>query len=956
MFEGTELTAEMPGVIAIHGAREHNLKNLSLAVPRDCLVVVTGVSGSGKSTLAFDLLFAEGQRRFLDSMNVYARQFVERLSRPDVDLITGIPPTVSIEQRTSRGGGKSTVATVTEVYHFVRLLFARLGTQYCPECRVPVEAQTRDEVGRRLQAEWRRRGELLLLAPVIKSRKGFHTDVAEWAAKHGYGQVRADGKLHATSQRLRLDRFREHNVEIVVGALRRNRAAAGRAFKTPQPLIDETLELGKGTLLALDEDGQISVHSTERACPECGRSFEALDPKNFSYNSPQGWCPRCRGFGELFYLPDVDRGARAEAIEESWYQWQEGSREPCPECQGARLNAVARAVRLDVPNGRLAIGDFKHAPTIEAFSRLPVQRARELFRRVRFKGRAGLIARDILPEIQERLRFLCEVGLGYLQLGRGVPTLSGGESQRIRLAAQLGSNLSGVLYILDEPTIGLHPRYNQQLLAVLQKLRSRGNSVLVVEHDEETMRRADYIIDLGPGAGAHGGQVVAAGTLPELLRHPESITGQCLRAHKSYPARGRRREVRSAECGVRNGECGVREEEAKSEVRRSKVEAPRPSPLDTRPSTLAPRPSKAACGPGWLRLEGAAKNNLKDLAVRFPLGRLVLVTGVSGSGKSTLIGECLRPALSDALKSAKGASRPSRATGRASSLSVSGYESIQAVYEVDQSPIGRTPRSVPATYVGFFDTIRQLFAQVPEARLRGYSPSRFSFNSPQGRCPECEGAGTIKLEMNFLPPAFVRCEVCGGTRFNRETLDIAYRRRNIAQVLELPVEQAAEFFASLPRIRRPLQALCDTGLGYLKLGQTSPTLSGGEAQRVKLVTHFLAGLKEPHLLDRLPKRNLFILEEPTIGLHIADVQRLVEVLQRLVDAGHTVLVIEHNLDLIAEADWVIDLGPEGGEGGGRIVAQGTPEQIARHKRSHTGRFLRKVLNGNRSVLRDCGPL
>ena len=900
MFDATEATARTGGVIAIHGAREHNLKDLSLAVPRDCFVVVTGVSGSGKSTLAFDLLFAEGQRRFLDSMSVYARQFVEQLSRPDVDLITGIPPTVSIEQRSSRGGGKSTVATVTEVYHFVRLLFARLGTQYCPECRLAVEAQTRDEVGRRLQRELRGRGELLLLAPVIKGRKGFHTDVAEWAAKHGYAQVRADGQLLATSQRLRLDRFREHNVEIVVGALRRNTTAAGRASGAPQRVIDETLELGKGMLLALDDDGQISVHSTERACPGCGRSFEALDPKNFSYNSPRGWCPRCRGFGELFYLPEVDRGARADDIEESWYDWQEGSRETCPECQGARLNAVARAVRLDAAGGLSAMGDFKHGPTIEAFSEMPVRTATEVFGRVRFKGRAGVIARDILPEIQERLSFLSEVGLGYLQLGRGVPTLSGGEGQRIRLAAQLGSNLSGVLYILDEPTIGLHPRDNQQLLAALQKLRSRGNSVLVVEHDEQTMRRADYIIDLGPGAGAHGGEVVAAGTLSQLLRHPGSITGKCLRARKNYPARGRRREVR--------------EEETKSGARQ-----------------------------GWLRLEGACKNNLKDVAVCFPLGRLVLVTGVSGSGKSTLIRECLRPALTDALKSSKGASNSRRIPGRASSLRVSGYESIQAVREVDQSPIGRTPRSVPATYVGFFDTIRQLFAQVPEARLRGYCPGRFSFNSPQGRCPECKGAGTIKLEMSFLPPAFVRCEVCGGTRFNRETLDIAYHGRNIAQVLELSVEAAAEFFASVPRLRGPLQSLCDTGLGYLKLGQTSPTLSGGEAQRVKLVTHLLAGLKEPEPLDCVPKGNLFILEEPTIGLHIADVRRLVDVLQRLVDAGHTVLIIEHNLDLIAEADWVIDLGPEGGEGGGRIVAQGTPEQIARHKGSHTGRFLREVL-------------
>jgi excinuclease ABC subunit A len=961
VFDGTELTAETGGAIAIHGAREHNLKNLSLAVPRNCFVVVTGVSGSGKSTLAFDLLFAEGQRRFLDSMNVYARQFVEQLSRPDVDLITGIPPTVSIEQRSSRGGGKSTVATVTEVYHFLRLLFARLGTQFCPDCRVAVEAQTRDELGRQLQTELRRRGQLLLLAPVVKNRKGFHTDVAEWAAKHGYAQVRADGRLHSTSEQLRLDRFREHNVEIVVGAL----AAGGRAFKagprpapagrpggarllpspdifqapkTPPQLIDQTLELGHGTLLALDQHGQASVHSTERSCPQCGRSFEPLDPKNFSYNSPQGWCPRCRGFGELFYLPDVDRGARAEAIEESWYEWQEGSRDTCPDCQGARLNAVARAVRLDLANRPLPIANWKTAPTIDEFSQMSVAGASRFFRQLKPRGRAGIIARDILPEIRARLKFLCAVGLGYLQLGRGVPTLSGGEGQRIRLAAQLGSNLSGVLYILDEPTIGLHARDNEQLLAALQKLKARGNSVLVVEHDEATMRRADYIIDLGPGAGTHGGQVVATGTLPELLRHPQSITGQCLRAHKTYPARGHRRRV------------SPRATDQAPEGRDQRPEAGvEPHRLPSA-GAAGTKPTKAMAAGGWLTLEHAGRNNLKDITVRFPLGRLVLVTGVSGSGKSTLLRECLLPALRDALKSRRRANAPqaapcgSRRPPHASPLPLAGHESIQAVYEVDQSPIGRTPRSVPATYVGFFDTIRQLFAQVPEARLRGYSPSRFSFNSPQGRCPECAGAGTIKLAMNFLPPAFVRCEVCGGTRFNRETLDLAYHGRNIAQVLELSVEEALALFASVPRIRRALQALCDTGLGYLKLGQTSPTLSGGEAQRVKLVTHLLAGLQEPARLERLPKRNLFILEEPTIGLHIADVQRLVDVLQRLVDAGHTVIIIEHNLDLIAEADWVIDLGPEGGEGGGRIVAQGTPEQIARSQRSHTGRFLRRVLN------------
>ena len=964
MFDDRDLSARRDQSIAIHGAREHNLKNVSLTVPRGQFVVVTGVSGSGKSTLAFDLLFAEGQRRFLDSMNVYARQFVEQLSRPDVDLITGIPPTVSIEQRTSRGGGKSTVATVTEVYHFIRLLFARLGTQFCPDCQIPVEAQTRDELGERLRRELQQRGDLVLLAPVVKNRKGFHTDVAEWAASHGYAEVRADGKLHPTSERLRLDRFREHDVEIVVGVLdakRRAPKSAGRASSRArtsqaeraredarsshlelQPLIDETLKLGQGTLFALDNRGQVTVHSTERACPKCGRSFEALDPKNFSYNSPQGWCPRCRGFGELFYLPDVDRGARADAIEESWYGWQEGEREICPDCGGARLNPIARAVRLRISHSQSPTVNWQGVPTIDAFGQMPVEAASGLFGKIRFTGRAAAIARDILPEIRERLKFLSEVGLGYLQLGRGVPTLSGGEGQRIRLAAQLGSNLSGVLYILDEPTIGLHARDNEQLLAALQKLKARGNSVLVVEHDEATMRRADYIIDLGPGPGVHGGEVVATGTLAELLRHPESVTGKCLRAHRSFPTRGSRRPVTgvsSLKSKAQSPQIPVKQSPPKHAASPGRMDAAFPSEPERRLQSAAGKalPTSAPeVEERWLTLCGASKNNLKNLTARFPLGRLVLVTGVSGSGKSTLIRECLLPALKSRFTP-----HVSRLTPPASALS--GWESLQAVYEVDQSPIGRTPRSIPATYVGFFDDIRQLFAQVPEARLRGYSPSRFSFNSAQGRCPECEGAGTIKLEMNFLPPAFVRCEVCGGTRFNRETLDIEYHDKNIAAVLELSVEEALDFFASLPRIKRPLQALRDTGLGYLKLGQTSPTLSGGEAQRVKLVSHLLAGLKEPHLLDRLPRRNLFILEEPTIGLHMADVQRLVEVLQRLVDAGHSVIVIEHNLDLIAEADWVIDLGPEGGGGGGRIVAEGTPEAIARNKHSHTGQFLRKVL-------------
>lgn len=902
MFEADPPPTESADAIQIHGAREHNLKNVSLAIPRNQFVVITGVSGSGKSTLAFDLLFAEGQRRFLDSMNTYARQFVEQMARPDVDLITGIPPTVSIEQRTSRGGGKSTVATVTEIHHFIRLLFARLGTQHCPDCGVAVEAQTRDELARRLCAETGTRGDLLLLAPVVKNRKGFHTDVAEWAARHGYAEIRADGRIHSTAEPFRLDRFKEHDVEVVVGVLDAPRKTKGRPpakpaspGRLPWERIDEALRIGKGTLYALDNRKHLTVHSTERACPTCGRSFTVLDPKLFSYNSTQGWCPKCRGFGELFELPDVERGARADAIEESWFEWTEGKHEPCPECHGARLNRVALAVRLHTspPAGGRRRGTAEPL-SIESFGRMSVQEALEAFRRITFQGSGAAIARDILPEILERLNFLNEVGLGYLHLGRAVPTLSGGEAQRIRLAAQLGSNLSGVLYVLDEPTIGLHSRDNEQLLRALEQLKQRGNSVVVVEHDEETMRRADWIIDLGPGAGVLGGKVVACGTLAELARHPDSITGECLRAARSFPSRGTRRPVARGAGGAGSGE--------------------------------------------WLQVGPVSANNLQGLEARFPLGRFVVVTGVSGSGKSTLVRECLFPGLKQAV-------RQGRSGG---AIPVTGFQSIRGVYEVDQSPIGRTPRSTPATYVGFFNDIRELFAQTPEARMRGYSASRFSFNSHQGRCPACEGAGVLKLEMNFLPAAYVPCETCHGTRFNRETLDIEMRGRSIGQVLDLSVEEAIGFFSSHPRILRPLEVLRDTGLGYLRLGQTSPTLSGGEAQRVKLVTHLLTGLKEakggPVRRGATEKRNFFILEEPTVGLHMADVRRLVDVIQRLVDGGHSVVVIEHNLDLIAEADWVIDLGPEGGTGGGRLVAEGTPEELAAgHRRSHTGAYLRKLL-------------
>jgi excinuclease ABC subunit A len=900
VLEGPD-RASPTDAIAVHGAREHNLKNISLRIPRGRFVVITGVSGSGKSTLAFDLLFAEGQRRFLDSMNAYARQFVEQLARPDVDQILGIPPTVSIEQRNSRGGGKSTVATVTEIHHFLRLLFSRLGTPYCPDCQIPVEAQTRDQLMARLRNELRRRGDLLLLAPVVRNRKGFHTEIAEWANRHGYRQIRVDGQIRSSQDRLRLDRFREHTIEIVVGSLTRRPSSVQP--ETAERTIEQALDLGQGVLFALDDQAHESVHSIARSCSRCGQSFEPLDPKHFSYNSSQGWCPRCRGFGELFYLPEVERGARADAIEESWFGWQEGKREPCPECQGARLNRFARSARLDVgPANQRALQHLPQFPpddgqvrgtTIVKLGQASIEQAYAFFRGLRLSGIPRRIARDILPEILERLKFLRQVGLGYLQLARAIPSLSGGEAQRIRLAAQLGSNLTGVLYILDEPTIGLHARDNEQLLATLQQLQKRGNSLVVVEHDEATMRRADHIVDLGPGAGALGGYVVAAGSLEELSQHPDSITGQCLREHRTYPSRGQRRTVK---------------------------------PSDPH-----------------LELRQARLNNLKNLTVSIPLHRLVFVTGVSGSGKSTLIRECLLSALRTRLD------KPVAARGKPPAppqgVITKGADAIRTVHEVDQSPIGRTPRSVPATYVGFFDDIRSLFAQTPEARLRGYSASRFSFNSPHGRCPTCQGAGSVKLEMNFLPPAFVTCDVCDGQRFSRETLDIEFAGRNIAQILKMTVKEAFEFFAAFPRIRRPLHALHDTGLDYLPLGQTSPTLSGGEAQRVKLVTHLLGGLRgHPGHFDPREKHSLFLLEEPSVGLHRADVDKLIAVLHRLVDAGHTVLVIEHNLDLIAEADWIIDLGPEGGDAGGRVVATGTPEFVARCRASHTGRYLRSILS------------
>ena len=869
--------------IRVEGAREHNLCNISVNIPRDKLVVVTGVSGSGKSTLAFDILFSEGQRRFLDSLNAYARQFVENMPRPDVDAVHGLPPTVSIEQRISRGGGKSTVSTVTEIHHFIRLLFAKLGVVHCPSCQLPVQTQTLDSLATTLRQCFKERGKLKLLAPRIRNRKGFHTDIGEWANRHGYQQVRADGVYFSTDKPVKLDRFKEHDVEVVIGEIKSNRN------KKNDSLIDEALVHGQGTIFAVDEFGYETVHAISNVCSGCGSSFAPLDPKDFSYNSPRGWCSTCRGFGEIFDMPDIDRGGVQELVEETWYKWSSDCREICPDCKGSRLNPLSSSVRL--PLSVPAKLQFDSEPTIDVFAQTTVSLANSLFTKLECSGRDFEISQDILPEIVSRLNFLKEVGLGYLQLGRSVTTLSGGEAQRIRLAAQLGSNLSGVLYVLDEPTIGLHARDNNQLLDTLQKLKSRGNSVVIVEHDEDTISRADYIIDLGPGAGAEGGEVVASGTLKQILKNKFSMTAIELKRQLN----GQRLLSKS------------------------------------RPTNLPFVNGRVKKKTPSLIFKNLCKNNLKNISVAIPIGRFVAVTGVSGSGKSTMVRECILPELKKAIKS------------KQSDKLIDGSGQIRAVHEVDQSPIGRTPRSIPATYVGFFDTIRLLFSKVPEARMRGFSPARFSFNSSQGRCPECKGVGKVKLEMNFLPPAFMTCDICQGNRFSPEVLDILYNGKTIAEVLDLSVSEAANFFEAIPKIHQSLKALFDNGLGYIKLGQNSPTLSGGEAQRVRLVSYLLSGLSDSNRLKGGTKKNLFVLEEPTIGLHMSDIRRLIEVIQRLVDAGHTVLVIEHNLDLIAAADWIIDLGPEGGDEGGEIVVQGPLKKIIESSLSHTGRYLKRFV-------------
>ena len=892
--------------IRIVNAKEHNLKHLSVDIPRGKFNVISGVSGSGKSTLAFDILFNEGQRRYLESLNAYARSIVQPAGRPEVDAVYGIPPTVAIEQRLSRGGRKSTVGTTTEVWHFLRLLYVKLGTQHCVHDGAAVKPQSADSIAATLLRKHAGR-HVGLLAPLVVNRKGVYTELADWARPRGHSHLRVDGEFLPTTGFPRIDRFKEHTIELPVADFVIDPADEANL----RAQLAKTLELGKGTLHLLHpldglkeaiadgrstrDIGAVEVFSTARACPVCSTSYPELDPRLFSYNSKHGWCPDCVGTGvklsreQRKALDDSVRDDNEKGREQSFAEPEvEGvGDEACPSCEGTRLNAQARAVRF---NG-VAITDI---------ARLSVSEVRQWVRGLMtgdgLAGREADIARDLLPEIESRLAFLEQVGLNYLTLDRGAPTLSGGEAQRIRLAAQLGSHLQGVCYVLDEPTIGLHPRDNQILLDALHQLGAQGNTLVVVEHDEDTIRRADHVIDIGPSAGKRGGRVVAQGTVADLSATADSLTGRYLLHAMKHPLQPRR-VVKTADDA--------------------------------------------------LGLRGAALHNLQKLDVTVPLKRLVVVTGVSGSGKSTLARDVLLTNVAAAVQMrSTAAGKKAWEKGDRPAWSgcdkLLGSEPVDRVLEVDQTPIGKTPRSCPATYIGFWDTVRKLFADTLEAKARGYGPGRFSFNTGEGRCPTCEGQGMRTIEMSFLPDVKVPCETCHGARFNPETLAVTWKGKSIGDVLQMEVDEAVDFFASMPAISHPLQLLKDVGLGYLTLGQPSPTLSGGEAQRIKLVTELSKvrddvgrrGQKAPH--------TLYVLDEPTVGLHMADVEKLIRVLHRLVDGGHSVVVIEHDLDVMAEADWIIDLGPEGGAGGGCVVAAAPPEAVVAAG-THTGRVLAPVL-------------
>jgi excinuclease ABC subunit A len=943
----------MTKYISVRGARVHNLKNVSLDIPRDKLVVMTGLSGSGKSSLAFDTIYAEGQRRYVESLSAYARQFLGQMDKPDVDSIEGLSPAISIDQKTTSRNPRSTVGTVTEIYDYLRLLFARVGRPFCPNCGLPISQQTVEQmVDAILQLP--QGSKTLVLAPVVRGRKGEHVKILEGLAKDGYVRVRVDGEVRLLEEETELEKNKKHNIEVVIDRLVVRDTIAERLADS----LETALKLSGGmVLINLAEESRDLVFSQNFACSQCGFSFEEISPRVFSFNNPFGACPECTGLGYHrqpdpdLLLPDPDKSLRQGGLalwsnaDESYYMTllrevaadqaidldkpvgQLGERErdillngtegtytvtyrpnrkvaartyqaryrgavnwlkfryrettsddvrefmeqfmsqrPCPVCDGRRLKPESLSVLVGGKN-------------IAEVTALTVGRAREFFAALELTEREQLIARLVLKEINERLGFLLDVGLDYLTLDRAAGTLSGGEAQRIRLATQIGSGLTGVVYILDEPSIGLHQRDNARLLRTLKNLRDLGNTLIVVEHDADTMNAADWIVDIGPGAGAAGGEIVAQGKLEDIAQAPRSITGLYV--------------------------SGAR---------------------------FIPTPEKRRPGSGQVvTVRGARENNLKSLDVHFPLNQFICITGVSGSGKSTLVNEVLYKGLAQKVSRAR--TKPGRHD------SIEGIELINKVIDIDQSPIGRTPRSNPATYTGLFDYIRALYAETPEAKARGYRPGRFSFNVRGGRCEACKGDGIVKIEMHFLPDVYVPCEVCHSARYNRETLQVKFKGKSIADVLDMQVEEALEFFANIPRIQRKLQTIFDVGLGYIRLGQPATTLSGGEAQRVKLATE---------LSRRSNGGTLYILDEPTTGLHIDDVNRLLQVLNRLVDEGSTVVVIEHNLDVIKTADYVIDLGPEGGDAGGQVIATGTPEEVAQNPKSYTGQFLAPCVRGTGS--------
>ncbi|MEY8304033.1 excinuclease ABC subunit UvrA [Anaerosalibacter bizertensis] len=934
--------------IIIKGAREHNLKNVDLKLPRNKFIVFTGISGSGKSSLAFDTIYAEGQRRYVESLSAYARQFLGQMEKPDLDYIEGLSPAISIDQKTTSKNPRSTVGTVTEIYDYLRLLFARIGTPYCYKCGKEIASQTVDQMVDKI-LELEDRTKLQILAPIIRGKKGEHKKVLENIRKEGFIRIVVDGEKYEVTDEIKLDKNKKHNIEVVVDRIIVKEGIEGRVADS----IETALKLSDGLVIADIIDGEQILFSQKLSCPDCGVVIEELSPRMFSFNSPFGMCNTCNGIGhykeidpelvipnpslsikeggiapfstsaeDTYYYQvfkaiaekndfDIDEpleNAPKEFLDELLYgtkgsirfkfksrysgnrtysgtfegvipnlerRYRETNSDymrdkidkymaenPCPSCHGKRLKDEVLAVRINGLN-------------IAEVTDLSIKDSLSFFENLKLTERQRLIGNQVLKEVKERLQFLQDVGLEYLTLSRSASTLSGGESQRIRLATQIGSSLVGVVYVLDEPSIGLHQRDNERLLKTLRNLTDLGNTLIVVEHDEDTMYNADYIVDIGPGAGRHGGYIVAEGTLEDIEKNKKSITGQYLSGMK-------------------------------------KIEIPE---------------SRRKPNGKWVEIKGAKENNLKDIDVKLPLGVFTCITGVSGSGKSTLVNEILYKSLAQKLNNAK--IKPGK------HKKILGLENLDKVIEIDQSPIGRTPRSNPATYTGVFDHIRDVFAMTPEAKMRGYKKGRFSFNVKGGRCEACNGDGIIKIEMHFLPDVYVPCEVCKGKRYNRETLQVKYKGKTISDVLDMTVEEALEFFENIPRISRKLQTLYDVGLGYIKLGQPSTQLSGGEAQRIKLATE---------LSKRSTGKTLYILDEPTTGLHVADIHKLIKVLDKLVEGGNTVVVIEHNLDVIKTADYIIDLGPEGGDGGGTIVAKGTPEEISKVDSSYTGQFLKDTLN------------